>query len=371
MVSRETLRRYATRRSETNKQMERSLIPVSERVGVGEGRKLRVFENKVLSKIFDAKRDEVTGEWRKLHNAELQALYSSLDIIRNNKSRCLSWAGHIASMGESRNAYRMLVGRPEGKRPLGSPRRRWEDNIKMDMREVEYDDRDWINLAQDRDRWQAYVRAAESCFPQQWKKSNIVAIIKPGKEEVKDVSKYRPISLLNVAGKVLDKLMINRILHHVHTNTAGLNRNQYGFMPQKGTVDALIAAKEIIEENLSENNCIAVVSLDVRGAFDAAWWPGILYNLRELKCPKNLFNLARSYFSNRIAALGTNTFKIERPVTMGCPQGSCSGPGFWNILYNSLLNLDFTHRTRVIAFADDLMVLTQGKPLRMQRIMPT
>lgn len=201
----------------------------------------------------------------------------------------------------------------------------------------------------------------ESCFPQQWKKSNIVAIIKPGKEEVKDVSKYRPISLLNVAGKVLDKLMINRILHHVHTNTAGLNRNQYGFMPQKGTVDALMAAKEIIEENLSENNCIAVVSLDVRGAFDAAWWPGILYNLRELKCPKNLFNLARSYFSNRIAALGTNTFKIERPVTMGCPQGSCSGPGFWNILYNSLLNLDFTHRTRVIAFADDLMVLTQGK----------
>ncbi|KAJ4450962.1 hypothetical protein ANN_02397 [Periplaneta americana] len=72
----------------------------------------------------------------------------------------LRWAGHVARMGESRNAYRVLVGRPEGKRPLGRPRRRWEDNIKMDLREVGYDDRDWINVAQDRDQWRAYVRAA-------------------------------------------------------------------------------------------------------------------------------------------------------------------------------------------------------------------
>ncbi|KAJ4435830.1 hypothetical protein ANN_18449 [Periplaneta americana] len=99
-----------------------------------------------------AKRDEVTGEWRKLHNAELHALYSSPDIIRNIKSRRLRWAGHVARMGESRNAYRVLVGRPAGKRPLRRARRRWEDNIKMDLREVGYDGRDWINLAQDRDQ---------------------------------------------------------------------------------------------------------------------------------------------------------------------------------------------------------------------------
>ncbi|KAJ4448759.1 hypothetical protein ANN_00150 [Periplaneta americana] len=125
-----------------------------------EEHRLRVFDNKVLRKIFGAKRDEVTGEWSKLHNTELHALYSSPDIIRNLKSRRLRWAGHVARMGESRNAYRVLVGRPEGKRPLGRPRRRWEDNIKMDLREVGYDDRDWLNLAQDRDRWRAYVRAA-------------------------------------------------------------------------------------------------------------------------------------------------------------------------------------------------------------------
>ncbi|KAJ4450715.1 hypothetical protein ANN_02145 [Periplaneta americana] len=100
---------------------------------------LRVFENKVLRKIFGAKRDEVTGEWRKLDNAELHALYSSPDIIRNIKSRCLRWTGHVAHMGESRDAYRVLVGRLEGKRPLGRSRRRWEDNIKMDLREVGYD----------------------------------------------------------------------------------------------------------------------------------------------------------------------------------------------------------------------------------------
>ncbi|KAJ4442491.1 hypothetical protein ANN_04077 [Periplaneta americana] len=123
-----------------------------------EEHRLRVFENKVLRKIFGAKRDEVTGEWRKLHNTELHALYSSPDIIRNIKSRRLRWAGHVARMGESRNAYRVLVGRPEGKRPLERPRRRWEDNIEMDLREVGYDDRDWINLAQDRDRWRAYSK---------------------------------------------------------------------------------------------------------------------------------------------------------------------------------------------------------------------
>ncbi|KAJ4447720.1 hypothetical protein ANN_09728 [Periplaneta americana] len=124
-----------------------------------EEQRLRVFENKVLRKIFGAKRVEVTGEWRKLHNTELHALYSSPNIIRNNKSKRLRWAGHVARTGESRNAYRVLVGRSEGKKPLGRSRRRWEYNIEMDLREMGYDDREWINLAQVKDQWRAYVRA--------------------------------------------------------------------------------------------------------------------------------------------------------------------------------------------------------------------
>jgi hypothetical protein len=99
------------------------------------------------------KRDEVTGEWRKLHNEELRDLYSSPGIIRMIKSRRMRWAGHVARMGEKRNAYRLLVGKPEGKRPLGRPSRRWVDNIRMDLGKVGWGDVDWIGLAKDRNRW--------------------------------------------------------------------------------------------------------------------------------------------------------------------------------------------------------------------------
>ena len=92
-------------------------------------------------------------ERRKLHNAELHALYSSHNIIRNLNSRRLRWVGHVARMEQFRNAYRVLVGKYEGKRLLGRPRRRWEDNIRMELREVGCDPCEWIDLAEDRDRW--------------------------------------------------------------------------------------------------------------------------------------------------------------------------------------------------------------------------
>jgi hypothetical protein len=120
-------------------------------------RRLRVFENRVLSRVFWPKRDEVTGEWRKLHNEELNDLYSLPNIVRVVKSRRIRWAGHVVRMGEERGVYRVLVGKPDGKRPLGRPRRRWEDNIKMDVQEVGQGRGDWMELAQDRDKWQALV----------------------------------------------------------------------------------------------------------------------------------------------------------------------------------------------------------------------
>jgi hypothetical protein len=116
-----------------------------------EEHRLRVFENRVLRRLFGLKRDEVTGEWRKLHNEELRDLYFSPSIIRIIKSRRMRWVGHVARMGEKRNAYRLLVGKPEKKRPLGRPRRRWMVNIRMDLGEVEWGD-NWIGLAQDRNR---------------------------------------------------------------------------------------------------------------------------------------------------------------------------------------------------------------------------
>jgi hypothetical protein len=117
-----------------------------------------VFVNRVLRRIFGPKRNEVTGEWRQLHNKELHDLYSSPSIIRIIMSRRVRWAGHVARMGEKRNAYRLLVGKPEGKRPLGRSRCRWVYN-RMDLGEVGWGDVDWIGLAKDRNRWRALVNS--------------------------------------------------------------------------------------------------------------------------------------------------------------------------------------------------------------------
>jgi hypothetical protein len=118
-----------------------------------------VFENRVLRRIFGPRRDGVTGEWRKLHSEELHNLYSSPDIIRQVKSRRMRWAGHVVRMVKERKVYKVLVGKPEGKIPLGRPRRRWEDGVIVDLKEIGLGGVDWIRLAQDRERWRAVVSA--------------------------------------------------------------------------------------------------------------------------------------------------------------------------------------------------------------------
>jgi len=124
-----------------------------------EEHRLRVSENRMLRRIFEPKRDEVTGERRKLHNEELNDLNSSPVVVWVIKSRRMRWAGHVARMVERRGVYMVLVEKPEGRRPLGRPRRKWEDNIKMDLQKVGCGGINWIELAQDRDRWRAIVNA--------------------------------------------------------------------------------------------------------------------------------------------------------------------------------------------------------------------
>ena len=118
---------------------------------------LTLREERRLRRVFGSKRDEVTGEWRNLHNEEISDQYSLPNIVRVVKSRRMRCAGHVALMGEGRGVHEVLVGKPEGKRPLGRPRRRWEDNIKIDLREVGGGGGDWMELAQDRNRWRALV----------------------------------------------------------------------------------------------------------------------------------------------------------------------------------------------------------------------
>jgi hypothetical protein len=118
---------------------------------------LKVFENRVLRRIFGPKRDEATGEWRRLHNEELYDLYSSLNIILVFTSRRMRWVGHVACMGERRDAYKVLICKLDGKRPSGRCRSRRENNIRIEGKEIKWEGVDWIYLAQDRDKGQAVL----------------------------------------------------------------------------------------------------------------------------------------------------------------------------------------------------------------------
>ena len=134
------------------------------------------------------------------------------------------------------------------------------------------------------------------CFPKRWKIAKIIPIIKPGKEKSRDPSKYRPISLLNIGGKVLEKLLINRINHYMYKHNL-LSDKQFGFTPQKSTTDAAMEAKKFIQPVIEKRGLVIMTSLDVQGAFDAAYWPSILQALKDLGCPRNLYNLSKGYFS--------------------------------------------------------------------------
>jgi retron-type reverse transcriptase len=184
-----------------------------------------------------------------------------------------------------------------------------------------------------------------ACFSRIWKRAKIIRIVKPGKEASNDISKYRPISLINTTAKVLEKVLINRIMHHIYTNNL-MSNNQYGFTPQTSTVDAVMALKDFVQESINEGQYVAVVSLDVKGAFDAAWWPGILASLRNLRCSRSLYKLCVSYFNERTAYITLNNGIVQRKISKGCPQGSASGPGFWNLQYDSLLNLEYAKNTK-------------------------
>jgi len=175
-------------------------------------------------------------------------------------------------------------------------------------------------------------------FPRGGKKQKFLPINKPGKESNDYVSKFHPISLLDIGGKVLQKILINRINYHVFSQ-GFMNENQFGFTPQKGTIDAAMAVKVFVTEGLATGEVIALVSLDVQGAFDVAWWPGILKERRACGCPKNLYELKKSYFTQRTATLSMNSLRLEKEISRGCLQGSCCGACFWNLQFVTELKI--------------------------------
>ena len=159
-----------------------------------------------------------------------------------------------------------------------------------------------------------------ACFHKIWNRAKCVSIVKSGKETCEDMTKYRPIIVLSTAAKVLEKLLISRIMQHVYTNNS-LNKIQYGFTPQTSTVDEVMALKNYAQSSMDNGQYVAVISLYVRGAFDAAWWPVILASLRQLRCPGNLYRLCGSYFKDRTAFMTMNNGRAQRNISKGCPQG--------------------------------------------------
>ncbi len=193
-------------------------------------------------------------------------------------------------------------------------------------------------------------------FPNIWKTGCVKVLKKPNKTDYSTPKAYRPISLLSVFARILEKLLINRINYYLKSNNL-LSENQYGFTPQKSTIDAIQSAVSFVKNGFKSKGFTLLVALDISGAFDNAYWPAILYTLRRFKCPKNLYYLTESYFKDRKAMLWFQNTQISKSLSKGCPQGSACGPGFWNLLIDSLLKLDLPSNAKIQSFADNTLLM--------------
>lgn len=202
--------------------------------------------------------------------------------------------------------------------------------------------------------YNAALRCAH--FPSPWKTAVIKAIIKPGKD-ANQVTSYRPIGLLPIFGKGLEKVAINRAMWAMRTKLSAL---QYGFTKQRGTSDALTDAVSHIQQHVSLKRIVAVISLDIKGAFDNAWWPLIIHQLKEKGCPDNIVNLFKNYFENRETQLHYSGATTVKKPTRGCIQGSVCGPAMWNLIVDDLLNTKFDTSVRIQAFADDILLMVDA-----------
>ncbi|CAF4921525.1 unnamed protein product [Pieris macdunnoughi] len=194
-------------------------------------------------------------------------------------------------------------------------------------------------------------------FPSIWKKATVIVLKKPGKDDYNQPKSYRPIGLLPVLGKIMEKMMVKRLNWHLIPR---LSLKQYGFMPQRGTEDALYTLMRKIKLGLSNKKLITLISLDIEGAFDNAWWPAICVRLTEERCPPNLALLVRNYLGDREVRVVYGGAVAARPTNKGCVQGSISGPTLWNLLLDPLLQTLERAGVYAQAFADDVVLLFES-----------
>ncbi|CAH2208365.1 jg17305, partial [Pararge aegeria aegeria] len=209
---------------------------------------------------------------------------------------------------------------------------------------------------------EVYLALANKClelghFPKSWKEATVVVLRKPSREDYTNPKSYRPIGLLPVLGKILEKLLMNRVKWHI---LPGISTRQYGFMPQKSTEDALYVLMGHINSKLKEKKIVTMISLDIEGAFDSAWWPAIRVRLAEKGCPVNIRRVIDSYLQDRRVRVRYAGVEHSKSTTKGCVQGLIGGPILWNLILDPLLKGLDERGDYCQAFADDVVLVFDG-----------
>ena len=196
-------------------------------------------------------------------------------------------------------------------------------------------------------------------FPKSWKAAVVKIIQKPGRDDYTNLSSFRPIGLLPVFGKLLEKLFVRRLTFAAQTQHQWSNK-QYGFRQQTSTVDALRTLMQKIADAKQRKQHVIGVSLDIKAAFDNAWWPALMERLRRTRCPGNVHRLISSYLDERTVNLDYADAHCSKSMTKGCVQGSVCGPTFWNLVLDELLCVQLPDGCHIQAYADDVMLLAEG-----------
>ena len=204
-----------------------------------------------------------------------------------------------------------------------------------------------------------------SLFPTNWKRALIKILPKPGKSEYESLSSFRPIGLLSVLGKGLEALIKSRLSYDLHKRKM-LSDKQYGFTEQTSSTDAIRTAIDYVKTSKRMKKHVVAVSLDIKGAFDNAWWPALLYGLRKRKTKNNIYKLIKNYLENRTVQLNILDHTTTKRTTKGCIQGSVTGPTYWNIILDDLLNGLFPSNVTIQAFADEVLLI--GSDTDMQKL---
>lgn len=205
-------------------------------------------------------------------------------------------------------------------------------------------------------------------FPTEWKVAIAKIIPKPNISNHDEPSAFRPIGLINVFAKVLEKLVIDRLTFFLHYNNK-FNSKQFGFKQQTSTVQAIHNALKIVNKAKSNKEHVLMASLDIKSAFNNAWWPAIFHRLRAIDCPRNIYNILISYTENRKVQLNFSDATFSKPMTRGCVQGSVCGPALWNLILDDLLDTKLPENCHIQAYADDVLLIASHKdPLQLENI---